>query len=250
MSQLGPVKAPQKTYTSFVAKQATAHEDEDDTSTVGDESDKAKDGTSGSGHERQSARRTQSATTSTAPKVLTTPQQDGDRRAKRKRVDDDLEERYMRKLQEEEDTENHKLDEARKAKKKASEDAKAAVTEKTDDEEEQSSSGSEQDDEDDDDGEDAESGGEEPESCHEHESQNEGVSVATDNKKGTNTTKLEKTPESFPILHESLQTKKNEDLEEAERTVFLGNIPSIVISSKVCPTLTKTVYLASDLIHS
>lgn len=37
----------------------------------------------------------------------------------------------------------------------------------------------------------------------------------------------------FPIRHEALEQRDTEDLETAARTVFLGNVPSIAISSKV-----------------
>lgn len=39
--------------------------------------------------------------------------------------------------------------------------------------------------------------------------------------------------EEFPIKHETLQSAKDVELEKSSRTVFLGNVPSTVLSSKV-----------------
>lgn len=41
------------------------------------------------------------------------------------------------------------------------------------------------------------------------------------------------TNKEFPIKHETLQSTKDVELEKSSRTIFLGNVPSTILSSKV-----------------
>lgn len=210
--QLGPVKAPQGTYTPSVSKKGkTIIENEDEgvgggegTATLDDESIEEDRAYSGDDSEAQEESKHKPKGSITKPMV--TAQPEPKRRAKRRRTEDDLEEQYMRTLQEEEDVGNKKLKAARNAKQESNatpvEDDGA---EKDQDSEGDSSGGSSS----------------EPEDKPERKKDKK-------NKKDTT-----ETTESPPIRHETLMSQKREDLDEAARTVFLGNVPSIAISSKV-----------------
>ncbi|KAF8455672.1 hypothetical protein BGX38DRAFT_1088036 [Terfezia claveryi] len=110
----------------------------------------------------------------------------------------------MQRIQEEEVVENKKLVAVRKAK----QEAKATLEEDGD-----TAEGEDEDYEDDSDG-----GGSEDEQ--------------------------QKKIDIFPIRHETLQPQKHEDFDEAARTVFLGNVPSIAISSKSSYKTLKSVFSA------
>ncbi|RPB24746.1 RNA-binding domain-containing protein [Terfezia boudieri ATCC MYA-4762] len=146
---------------------------------------------------------------------MATAQPEPERRAKRKRTEDDLEERYMQRIQEEEVVENKKIEAVRKAK----QEAKAALEEDGDTAE----------------GEDEDSGDDSDGGESEDEQQNK------NDKKGTTGTG---SSELFPIRHETLEPQKHEDFDEAARTVFLGNVPSIAISSKSSYKILKSVFSA------
>lgn len=45
----------------------------------------------------------------------------------------------------------------------------------------------------------------------------------------------------FPIKHETLQSAKDVELEKSSRTIFLGNVPSTILSSKVSSPYGLTV---------
>jgi len=114
----------------------------------------------------------------------------------------------MQRLQEEEDVENKKLEAVRKAKQEPK--ATSVVdgdTEKSENE------------------------GSEDDSDGGSNSESEDEQVKKKDKKGT--TGAGGSTELFPIRHEALEPQKHEDLDGAARTVFLGNVPSIAISSKV-----------------
>lgn len=207
------MKAPERTYTPFEARKPTARkEEEHDTATTDEESD-------GEDEANSEARAvSQPRVKDPVTMVLATTKSEPERRAKRKRADDDLEERYMQRLQEEEDVENKKLQEARKAKQesqKKSTKIPAVDDDGTVDNHIANDDGSSADTSDD---------------HSDEESDDEGEK----RKKGKkDSTKTDESSEPFPIRHETLQPQKHEDLDEAARTVFLGNVPSIAISSKV-----------------
>ncbi|KAF8467759.1 hypothetical protein BDZ91DRAFT_723028 [Kalaharituber pfeilii] len=200
-SSLGPVKASERTYIPFVAKRApTAEEDEDSTTADNQSSGQEADGGSGSSSQDEDVESLQKATGS---KETNAPQlSKPNRRAKRKRDDDNIEEQYMQRLQAEEDTEAKKI--AKKTNGQLESNSSKATNP---------------------------SGAVESDAAAEDgssEEQSDSQSDANENEKE----EQNGISKPFPILHEALVSKKSEDLEEAARTVFLGNVPSIAISSK------------------
>lgn len=208
---MGPVKAPQRTYTPFIAKKAPAKDEDEedsegDTATLGDESI-GEDGVF-SGDDSEAREEPQHIPKNSVTKAMATPQSESERRTKRKRMGDDLEEQYMQRLQEEEDVEKKKLEAARKAK----QEPKTTPVEYSDTKE-------------------GEDGDSEDSSGTGSNSESEDDQEKKKDKNGT--TRTGRSTESLPIRHETLEPQKHEDLDEAARTVFLGNVPSIAISSKV-----------------
>ena len=207
---MGPVKAPQRTYAPFVAKKTIVEAgggdegDDEDTATLDDESTEDDGAFSGDDSEAQEEPRHKPK--SSVMKPMATAQLEPGRRAKRKRTENDLEERYMQRLQEEEDIENKKLEALRKKKQESG--ATPVVDGDTEEGEDQGSEDSD--------------GGSSSESEDEQEKKKDKGITGTGGNTGL-----------FPIRHETLEPQKHEDLDEAARTVFLGNVPSIVISSKV-----------------
>lgn len=136
------------------------------------------------------------------------------RRRKRKRMDDDLEEKYMQSLRIQGDDGNERQNGSiLREEDGANADGTNGGTTTVGNPRGVASKKLE------------DSGGE-GESDSESESTHEGVA--------SNPTSAGVISPDFPIRHEALEQRDSEDLETAARTVFLGNVPSIAISSKVC----------------
>lgn len=69
-----------------------------------------------------------------------------------------------------------------------------------------------------------------------------GISVPESEKDGSGDESDRKEESEFQIKHETLRDEKQIEIDKAARTVFLGNVPSTVVSSKVKSThLTLTL---------
>ena len=208
---MGPVKAPQRTYLPTTQNNPAK---ERDSSVIGDEGNIV-----GTRDDYQAIIQPREDSHSKVPLTNETKTK---RRGKRKRIDDDLEEQYMQRLRIQGNDGNEKQQNESILREEDGTNGGSTVVRNP------RGLASEK----------LEGGG----SGGESDSEVESTSGEVETMDNSNPTSTGGISPDFPVRHEALEQRGSEHLETAARTVFLGNVPSIAISSKVRHFYRGTVY--------